>query len=300
MTPRVLLSQLNVVGFIGQAKPSQAPMWLMPVYQSRTESWAIVPPATEQGDYVEGHQISLEHLDDLVADGEVTRIDSPTPAAPNHEFWMLADGPRYLPPHQAKILLERLAMDAIREAVRAGLSSMTAGRRLTDALCARQTVVATALLCLHYEQTGKTGELDIAREDLETLRSEDTGGIERHQLQAALPMLQDSRVKDVFVRELVRAGRNDLVDEMDRLKERLPLRPIVPESMLQPPPLISIEATQISVPRASVGKAYPTVRKGLDLDHPSTDFSPYVLPCQQWHSESASWPKGWFDWRPRL
>src|SRR5580700_3172149 len=209
---RMPITDLDVVAYIGGARPEDAPQRLLPIYRSRTGGVVVVPPAREHEGALEGPEVTQAYLDALLEDEEATLVVPPFVARPRHTLWMSPAGPRYEPIAAAERELDAWAVDAVREAGARGLRGEGVRDLLFGALRVRPTVMANALLAVHLQLAGETRLARPVREDLVSLTGRDTGPLDRRLLDAAEPLLSNLEVATAVATEVRRAGRRDLAD----------------------------------------------------------------------------------------
>jgi hypothetical protein len=215
MSVRAPLADLEVVGYVGRARREDAPRRLMAVFRGRGGERVLVPPVREEGDVLEGEEVREHDLAAFVDEGEATLLAEPLLAHPAHTLWMSPDGPRYEEFREAERRLDACAVDALARGLARGLEDETARDALFGALRVRPTVLANALLAVHFQLTGDTRLARPVREDLAGLTGRDTGPLERRVLEAAWPLLSSSaEVATAVATETRRAGRTDLAEEI--------------------------------------------------------------------------------------
>ena len=215
MSVRIPIADLNVIGYIGRALLQEAPRRLMPVYQSRAAEHVLVPPSRDDGVQIEGPGISPLHLEDLVEEAEVTRLETSVAASAGHILWMSHAGPRYQAASEAERELDTWAVHAVEEVCVRRLDAEGVRDLLFGVLRVRPTVMANALLAVHFQLTGETRLARPIRDDLAALVGRPTGVQDQRFLEAVGPLLSSSAdLATAVAMEVRRAGRRDLVDQI--------------------------------------------------------------------------------------
>lgn len=235
MTTRIALGDLHVIGYIGRWEPADAPKRLLPVFQSRTEPRILVAPTSEEGDFVLGQEVSQSYLATLLDEEEVTLLASPLAAVSGHLLWMSSTGPRYQSASEAEGELDACAVEAVKKACEARLADGWVRDVLFGALRVRSTVMANALLAVHFTLTEEYRLARPIRSDLAGLSGLATGELEERLLLTARPLFSSSQALATGVAmEVRRAHREDLASEI--LKD---LRPAARRAAEPAPPLLS-------------------------------------------------------------
>ena len=215
MSARILIADLDVVGYVGRTDPSDAPKRLLPIYRSRDGQRVLVPPTEESGDHLVGYEVPTAYLEALLDEEEVTMLEQAPNAQAGHLLWMSRVGPRYEPAFDAERELEDLAVDAISQTCALGLAGEGVRDLLFGALRVRPTVMANALLAVHFQLTGDIRLSRPVRDDLADLIGWDTGELDRRMLEASRPLLSSSQdLATAVAMEVRRAGRREVADSI--------------------------------------------------------------------------------------
>lgn len=113
------LVDLEVIGYANELVPSLVPAILPPVFRYVSDHGRVlVPPFSLSGGYVvEPAEISTLELARYVDSREITLLETPFPAAPNHELW--ADTElllHYDPRRQSRESLSAIERDSLAKA----------------------------------------------------------------------------------------------------------------------------------------------------------------------------------------
>ncbi len=204
-----------------------------------------MPPMREEGDQVEGEEVSSEYLADLVEEADVTLLEAPVAAGAGHVLWMSPAGPRYQSVGEAEPELDAWAVRAVKDACARGLGAEGVRDLLFGVLRVRPTVIANALLAVHFQLTGDTRLARPIRDDLMRLEGRPTGALEQSLLEAAGPLLSSStELATAVAMEVRRASRKDLAEHI------LKSVPVTARSASDPGPPLSWAGTLVWRPAA--------------------------------------------------
>jgi len=228
MTTSLLpISELELVGYIGQFQARDWPLRLLPVYRSPSRQVCLLPPVEESGDALQGSQVSVARLEELEDEGELTRLAGPMAARSNHLLWMDEAGPRYMPRGDAEKVLDERCVQAVTRALEAGLRKGVARGHLFRSLRARPTALAYALLSLHFQLQGDFEQTKPLREDLARMAGAPPTELEPRLVQLLTSTGQGLSREDVtaVAAELRRARREALAQSLlDAAQVRGPSR----------------------------------------------------------------------------
>ncbi|XXT17568.1 hypothetical protein WME94_45800 [Sorangium sp. So ce429] len=204
------ISELDVIGFIGRFSPEDWPVRLLPVYRSRTQQLALLPPFREHAGQVQGVEIAALDLEERIDEGEITVFDSYWAAKDDHLLWLSQSGPRYMPRSETEQVLDTLCLDTVQSALRAELSKRRARVHLFRSLRARPTGVANALLSVHFQLSNELSLVKPIREDLTQLSNVRPLQLEADMIQLVAASNPSRQVITAVAAELRRAGRQEL------------------------------------------------------------------------------------------
>lgn len=225
MTRALPISELDVIGFVGQFPPEDWPVRLMPIYRARGQALGLWPPFQEQGERLEGEPLTAEELEDMLAEGELTPLPEPLAAREDHLLWLAETGPRYAPRVEAERELVDLCRKSVVRAMELGLKTSGARELLFRALRAHPTTVANALLAVHFQLVGDYAQARPLREDLTALAHTPPSSLEQDLVRAIAPDKLGRELATAIAMELGRARRDELVSALlDAARVSEPIR----------------------------------------------------------------------------
>jgi hypothetical protein len=214
MSSPLPLFDLDVVGHVGRVSRQDWPVRLLPVYRSRTQPVALLPPFTERAGYVQGIQTSAAALDERIDEGEITAIETSFSAKGDHSLWLDESGLKYMPHADAEQALNTLCRNAVKQALEGELSERSTRVRLFRSLRARPTSVANALLSVHFQLNSELSLVKPIREDLSRLSKIDPVEAETEMVQLIALSNPTRQVLSAIAEELRRAGRKELAQTL--------------------------------------------------------------------------------------
>jgi len=208
------LSELDVVGYVGRFPAQDWPVRLLPVYRSRTQSVALLPPFKEHAGRVQGIQISVSDLEERIDEGEITAIDPYLSAKDEHLLWLDENGPRYMSCSDAEQALDTLCRNAVQQALKGKLSERSTRIHLFRSLRARPTSVANALLSVHFQLNNEFSLVKPIREDLSRQSESKPIDSEVEMVRLIASSKPSRKVLSAIAEELRRAGREGLAQTL--------------------------------------------------------------------------------------